>query len=93
MAKLNKDEISSHLSNLEGWQLVDELLIRKKYEFKGFKSAMFFVNAVAFEAEKVSHHPDFTVSWNKVTMDLTTHDAGGLTNKDFSLAQQIDALI
>ena len=67
-------------------------VIRRTYEFTDFPLAMKFVNAVARAAERVQHHPDIDIRWNKVTLALTTHDAGGLTEKDFALARRCDAL-
>lgn len=67
-------------------------VIQRTYQFKDFPAAMKFVNAVARAAEKAWHHPDIDIRWNKVTLALTTHDAGGLTEKDFSLAAKFDRL-
>lgn len=64
----------------------------RQYEFKDFLSAMQFVNDVAALAEKHNHHPDIDIRWNKVTLTLTTHDAGGVTEKDISLAKEIDKI-
>jgi 4a-hydroxytetrahydrobiopterin dehydratase len=68
----------------------DELV--KTVTKKNFSEAMTFVNAVAEMAEAANHHPDIGISWNKVTLRLTTHDAGGLTQADFDLARDIDRL-
>ena len=59
---------------------------------KDFRDALLFVNAVGFLAERANHHPDILISWNKVTLHLVTHSAGGLTDKDFALARQISEL-
>ena len=67
-------------------------MIRRTYRFKDFPAAMRFVNAVARRAEKAWHHPDIDIRWNQVTLVLTTHDAGGLTDKDFDLAAKCDRL-
>ena len=67
--------------------------IRKKFELKDFVRAMGFVNSVALLAEKANHHPDIDIRWNAVTLTLSTHSAGGLTEKDFVLARKIDALV
>jgi 4a-hydroxytetrahydrobiopterin dehydratase len=77
--------------SLPQWQRTGEVISRT-YQFKDFPAAMKFVNAVALVAEQVQHHPDIDIRWNKVTLALTTHDAGGLTEKDFALARQCDAL-
>lgn len=67
-------------------------VISRRFEFADFPAAMKFVNAVAQLAEAVQHHPDIDIRWNKVTLTLTTHDAGGLTDKDYSLALACDEL-
>lgn len=66
--------------------------ISRTFVFKDFREAMKFVNAVAKIAERDRHHPDIDVRWNKVTLALTTHDVGGLTQNDFDLAQKFDRL-
>ena len=66
--------------------------ITRTFEFKDFPAAIKFVNAVAKLAEKAWHHPDIDIRWNKVTLTLTTHDAGGLTERDFSLAKKFDQI-
>ena len=68
-------------------------IIQRTYEFKDFPAAIKFVNAVARIAEKAWHHPDIDIRGNRVTLALTTHDAGGLTRKDFELAASFDAVI
>lgn len=67
-------------------------VLRRTFEFADFAAAMKFVNAVARRAEKAGHHPDIALRWNCVTLALTTHDAGGLTAKDFELAARLDRL-
>ncbi len=89
--KIDPGQISSALTAIPQWQICDQLISRT-YEFKNFPVAMDFVNAVARIAEQVQHHPDIDVRWNKVTLALTTHDAGGLTEKDFAMARQCDEL-
>ena len=79
------------LTALPQWQRNGEIITRT-FSFKDFPAAMSFVNAVAELAEQAQHHPDIDVRWNKVTLALTTHDAGGLTEKDFALARQIEKL-
>ena len=74
-----------------GWSL-DGKEIRREFQFEDFNEAMRFVNHVADLAEGAVHHPDITVNYNKVKLSLTTHDAGGLTERDFSLAKQVDHL-
>ena len=89
MAKLSASAVSRRLAALKGWRQVGDA-IQKRYTFANFKEAMFFVNTVAGLAEKAGHHPDITVNYNRVTFGLSTHDAGGLTGKDFDLARRID---
>jgi len=91
MPLLTSDQIQKELSNLRGWELVGKE-IKKTYEMKDFVHAMGFVNSVALLAEKANHHPDIDIRWNKVTLALSTHSAGGLTEKDFALAKAIDEL-
>jgi 4a-hydroxytetrahydrobiopterin dehydratase len=73
------------------WARRGDAIVRT-YQFKDFPAAVKFVDAVAVAAEQAWHHPDIDIRWNKVTLVLTTHDAGGLTNKDFDLARQFDQL-
>jgi 4a-hydroxytetrahydrobiopterin dehydratase len=68
----------------------NDVCITRTYQFKDFPAAIKFVNAVARLAEKAWHHPDINIRWNKVALTLTTHDAGGLTRKDFILARKFD---
>jgi len=91
MKKLNAVQIKSALGKIPGWQK-KAAVISRKFQFKDFPAAMKFVNAVARVAEKEQHHPDIDIRWNKVTLALTTHDAGGLTKKDFALAKTSDGL-
>ncbi|HEV2693380.1 MAG TPA: 4a-hydroxytetrahydrobiopterin dehydratase [Verrucomicrobiae bacterium] len=83
--------IRSALVTLPEWRR-NGAIIARTFEFADFVAAMKFVNAVAAAAEAAQHHPDVDIRWNKVTLALTTHDAGGLTEKDFALALQCDAL-
>ena len=89
--KLNEAEIVLALAALPDWRL-DGQTIARPFHFKDFPAALKFVNLVADLAEQAQHHPDIDVLWNKVTLALTTHAAGGLTEKDFALARQCDAL-
>ncbi len=91
MAKLRTLAIKRHLARLKGWNQVGHA-IQRQYAFADFKDAMFFVNTVAGLAEKAGHHPDITINYNRVTLSLSTHDAGGLTRKDFDLAMRIEAV-
>ena len=91
MPLLSNDQIARELQALKGWNLVGKE-IKKTYEMKDFVHAMGFVNSVALLAEKANHHPDIDIRWNKVTLTLSTHSAGGLTEKDFNLAREIEKL-
>jgi 4a-hydroxytetrahydrobiopterin dehydratase len=86
-----EDQIKLHLSALQGWQRKGDE-ITKLYEHKDFVRSMGFVNSVALLAEKANHHPDIDIRWNRVILTLSTHSAGGLTEKDFALAAEIDEL-
>jgi 4a-hydroxytetrahydrobiopterin dehydratase len=90
--KLSENEIKDKLENLSGWDY-KENKITKEFETKDFASALGFVVKVGIEAEKMDHHPDITMhSWNKVNVSITTHSAGGVTDNDFKLAENIDNL-
>jgi 4a-hydroxytetrahydrobiopterin dehydratase len=91
MSKLNTDQIKAALATLPEWKEKDSTITRT-YQFKDFPAAIKFVNAVAAIAEEAWHHPDIDIRWNKVTLVLTTHDSGGLTEKDFELAGKFDRL-
>ena len=91
MALLSENQIQKELAALKGWKREGNEIVRE-YELKGFIHAMGFVNSVALLAEKANHHPDIDIRWNKVKLTLSTHSAGGLTEKDFNLAKQIDSL-
>jgi 4a-hydroxytetrahydrobiopterin dehydratase len=89
--KLDEAKISAALALIPNWLLNDGKIART-FQFKDFPAAIKFVEAVAMLAEQAWHHPDIDIRWNKVTLTLTTHDAGGLTEKDFALARQFDQL-
>lgn len=91
MAKLTAREIKEALPALPHWKKKGDAIVRT-FQFADFPGAIKFVNAVAKEAEKAWHHPDIDIRWNKVVLALTTHDLGGLTEKDFSLARTFDRL-
>ena len=93
MNKLNQKQINSKLSKFSGWSFVNKS-ISKQFQFKDFIEALSFVNAVGLESEKMNHHPDILMfEWNKVKITISTHSAGGVTEKDFSLAQKIEERI
>jgi len=89
MAKLTAVQTKEALKTTPKWKKRGPLISRT-YEFKDFVAAMKFVNGVARLAEKAWHHPDIDIRWNRVTLTLTTHDEGGLTEKDFALARKFD---
>lgn len=90
---LNSAEIQACLAQLApSWRLQDNV-IQRQCKFADFIAAVQFVDRLVEPAERAGHHPDLTISYNRVGISLTTHDAGGLTQKDFDLAQQIDRLL
>jgi 4a-hydroxytetrahydrobiopterin dehydratase len=91
MELLTDDQITVELSETPGWTLAGSEISRT-VERHDFKDAMIFVGGVAFLAEEANHHPDILVQWNKVTLTLSTHSAGGLTAADFSMARLISGL-
>ena len=89
MPALTPNEVNDHLSTLPDWKIENGELVRT-FNFKDFLAAMAFVNKIANLAEQAGHHPDIDIRYNKVRLALVTHDAGGLTAKDFDLAAQAD---
>jgi 4a-hydroxytetrahydrobiopterin dehydratase len=82
---------AAHLENLPGWQIESGELVRT-FQFKDFVASLAFVNRVGQAAEAAGHHPDIDIRYNRVRLALVTHDAGGLTEKDFALAAQASSL-
>ena len=91
MPPLSPQEAQSRLASLAGWQIEAGELI-KTFQFKDFVASLRFVNQVGELAEQAAHHPDIDIRYNRVRLALTTHDAGGLTPKDFDLAAQAQTL-
>lgn len=91
MQALSPADARSHLGKLPGWQIEGGELV-KTFQFKNFVDALDFVNQVGKAAEDAGHHPDIDIRYNKVRLALVTHDAGGLTTKDFDLAAQAQKL-
>jgi 4a-hydroxytetrahydrobiopterin dehydratase len=90
MTALTNQQILEQLKSLNNWIYVNNS-ISKEFVFKDFIEAISFVNSVALEAEKMDHHPDILIyGWNKVKINISTHSAGGVTEKDFQLAQKIE---
>jgi 4a-hydroxytetrahydrobiopterin dehydratase len=92
MDKLSNDEIEAKLADLNGWSVNTDQKLEKNYQCKDFKDALGFVVRIGLAAEAMDHHPELFNVYNKVKIELTTHDAGGISQKDFDLAKQIDAL-
>jgi len=91
MEKLSPSQIKPLLAAVPAWTRKGAKISRT-FQFKDFPAAIQFVNIAAEIAERAWHHPDIDIRWNKVTLVLTTHDGGGLTEKDFDLAQKFDRL-
>jgi 4a-hydroxytetrahydrobiopterin dehydratase len=91
MSALSSAEINSRLATLPEWKIDSGELVRT-FQFHDFRGSMAFVNKVADLAEEVGHHPDIDIRYNKVRLALVTHDAGGITAKDFDLAARADKL-
>ncbi|MFM7064390.1 MAG: 4a-hydroxytetrahydrobiopterin dehydratase [Actinomycetes bacterium] len=89
---LTSDEVADALAALPGWSLVDGRL-HTELTFADFAGAFAFMTAVAAVAEELDHHPDWSNVWNRVTVDLWTHDQGGLTGLDLELATRMAALV
>jgi 4a-hydroxytetrahydrobiopterin dehydratase len=89
--RLSDAEIRARLETLAGWEIVGGKLHRE-LRFADFVSAFSFMASVALRAEKMDHHPEWSNVYNRVVIDLTTHDAGGLTERDFALAQAVNEL-
>ena len=91
MEALTSQEVKERISNLPGWQIEDGELVRT-FQFQDFRQALSFVNRVGEAAEASGHHPDIDIRYSRVRIALITHDAGGLTDKDFALATQANRL-
>ena len=91
MSRLSAAQIKTALRSVPEWKKQGSIIARI-FVFENFPAAIRFVSRVAKLAEAAWHHPDIDIRWNKVTLTLTTHDAGGLTGKDFALARQFDRL-
>lgn len=89
MAKLSPEEIAARLKAVAGWHYA-EYAISKLYRFKKFMDGIRFIDKVAEMAEAADHHPDISVNYTRVTFTCSTHDAGGVTEKDFALASEIE---
>ena len=90
MATLRPDEIAARLEPLDGWEFKDNA-IGKRFRFAEFMAGIAFVNRVAAIAEAADHHPDVLINYTRITFSCTTHSEGGVTEKDFRLAESIEA--
>ncbi|GAC1324758.1 MAG: 4a-hydroxytetrahydrobiopterin dehydratase [Thermoleophilaceae bacterium] len=91
MAVLGEDEIQGRLSSLPGWRFEGGAL-RRVFKFEDFAASIDFVNRISAPAEEMGHHPDLEISWNTVSVSLSTHSQGGVTENDLELAARIDPL-
>jgi 4a-hydroxytetrahydrobiopterin dehydratase len=91
MKSLSSEEAQTRLGSLHGWRIESGELV-KTFNFKDFRTALQFVNQVGDATESVGHHPDIDIRYSRVRLSLMTHDAGGLTPKDFDLAHRADEL-
>ena len=91
MAVLSDNEVHERLGQLDGWERRDDSIVRT-FQFEDFSGSVDFVSRITPPAEEMNHHPDLAISWNKVTVTLSTHSEGGLTGNDFALAEQITEL-
>jgi 4a-hydroxytetrahydrobiopterin dehydratase len=90
--RLSSEQISNELKNLPGWNIKDEKLHRD-FEFEDFNQAFGFMTRAAMHIEKKNHHPEWFNVYNKLSVDLTTHDAGGITENDINLARVLNSLV
>lgn len=91
MDVLGQDQIEQRLATVPGWTRQGDAIVHEE-KLADFKTSMLFASAVAYLAEAANHHPDIAISWDTVTLTLSTHSAGGLTDRDFALASQISQL-
>ena len=89
--RLSRRKVQAEVTKLRNWTLRGQVISRK-FDFPDFRAAIHFVKRVASLAEAANHHPDITINYNKVRLELTTHDEGGLTMKDFKIASKINKL-
>lgn len=92
MPALTAKQVGLHLITVPNWSKRAQTILRT-FKFEGFLNSIEFVNRIARKAQKLNHHPDIDIRFNKVALKLTTHDEGGLTSKDFSLARQCDEVL
>ncbi len=90
--RLSQEDIESELKNLPGWSVVNDKLHRE-IEFESFNQAFGFMTRAAMEIEKMNHHPEWFNVYNRLVIDLMTHDAGGITTNDINLARILNSLV
>jgi len=91
MMRLSQLDIEEQLKNLSGWNVVNEKL-HKEFQFDSFNQAFGFMTRAAMDIEKMDHHPEWFNVYNRITVELTTHDAGGITKNDVNLAKILNSL-
>ena len=91
-AKMSRAEIRTKVKSLKGWSILKGKL-HKEYKFADFNEAFGFMCRVALIAERMDHHPEWFNVWNRVVIDLTTHDAGGISEKDLQFAAKVEKLL
>lgn len=89
MGILSMEEVKNRVNELKGWEIYHNML-QKRFAFKSFRNSITFVNGIAGLAESAEHHPDIVINYNRVLLKLATHSKGGITEKDFDLAEKID---
>jgi 4a-hydroxytetrahydrobiopterin dehydratase len=92
MTRLLESDIEEELKKLTGWSVKNDKL-HKEFQFDNFNQAFGFMTRAAMEIEKMNHHPEWFNVYNRITVDLTTHDAGGITNNDVNLARILNSLV
>ena len=92
MIRLSQEDIEVELKNLSGWRVLNEKL-HKEFQFEDFSQAFGFMTRAAMEIEKMNHHPEWFNVYNRLTIELTTHDAGGITQNDINLARILNSLV
>ena len=92
MMRLSESDIDEELKKLSGWNVKEDKL-HKEFQFDNFNQAFGFMTRAAMEIEKMNHHPEWFNVYNRITVDLTTHEAGGITNNDVNLAKILNSLL
>jgi|TARA_B110000467_G_scaffold103353_1_gene93756 4a-hydroxytetrahydrobiopterin dehydratase len=90
--RLSESEIDEEIKKISGWSVKDDKL-HKEFQFDNFNQAFGFMTRAAMEIEKMNHHPEWFNVYNRITVDLTTHEAGGVTNNDINLAKILNSLL